>query len=508
MARERFRFGAFLLDAGRGALLEHGIPVAIGSKALSLLRALVEARGEVVSKAALMDAAWPDTNVEESNLTVQIAALRSRLRGSQNEEDWIVTFRGIGYRFAGPLSVEEREAPAVQPKVPTLGPKPSIAILPFATVGSDPEQTHFATGLADQLIADMSKLAGLLVVAHDSSLARKARLADIRSVARELGVGFVVGGSLRRAGDRVRVGAHLTEATTGRHLWVERFDGDLADTLSLQDEVAGRVVAIVANALAAGPPISHPYPTNIEAHDFFVRGRELVMCSPKGNGLARRLLGKAIELEPGFPGAYACLAISHYGAAINYDEDPETNRSLGLAYARKAVSLGRNDPVAHRALAFVHLYAGKPDEAESEIQTALRINPDFADGLAATGGLRVLQGRPTEAIALLRRALSINSFPPGWYFWDLGFGCYAASRYADAVEVLSRDEIERSPARRILAASYAQLGLMTDAVNAAREFLKVNPRFRASTWANTQAFERPEDRQHFVDGYRKAGLPF
>jgi TolB-like protein/Tfp pilus assembly protein PilF len=507
MARERFAFGPFLLDTGREALFEHGLPVAIGGRALALLRALVEARGQVVAKSALMDAAWPDTSVEESNLTVQIAALRGRLRASPDAEEWIVTFPRVGYRFAGPLSVEQHEAPTSHARPPALGPKPSIAVLPFTSMSGDPEQAHFADGLAEDLATDLSKLPGLQVIPPNSSFVGTAGPTDIRSATRGLGVRYVIGGSVRRAAGRVRIGVQLTEPAMNRHLWAERFDGDLADVFSLQDEVVGKIVAALANVLPLAPPATRRRTTDIEAHDFLVRGRVLLMHSPGGNNLARTLLAKAIALDPASAEAHACLAISHYGAAVNYGEAAEANRVLGLACARKAVSLDPNDPSAHRALGYVRLYAGELEEAEAEWQTALRIKPNHADILANMADLRILQGRPGDAVAWVEKALRLNPYPAGWYYWTLGFAYYAAGRYAEAADALRKEEVGRLPAKRILAASLAQLGRMDEACEEARRFLEINPGFLAYRWAATQPFNRHEDRQHFVDGYLKAGLP-
>ncbi|HZA91575.1 MAG TPA: tetratricopeptide repeat protein [Gemmatimonadales bacterium] len=511
MTPERFAFGPFTLDAGCGGLFEHGRPVAMGSKALALLRALVEARGHVVAKADLMDAAWPSTNVQESNLTVQIAALRRRLRVSTGGEEWIATFPRMGYRFAGSLSVEECDASIINAK-PALGPEPSIAVLPFVNKSIDPEQAHFADGLVDDLITDLSKVPGLLVIASHSSFAFKAKPADAQSIAKELGVRYVIEGSVRRAAGQVRIGVHLTQARISRCLWAERFDGDLADVFHLQDEIVCKVVAALANVLPLGPladdaPLARSRPTNIEAYDFLVRGRVLLLHSPTGNMLARTLLAKAVELDPDLGEAYACLAISHYGAAINYGEDTERNQALGRAYAQKAVSLDLNDPLAHRAFGYVRLYEGRLEEAEAAFQTALRINPNHADVLANMAGLRVLQGRPDDAIEWAETALRLNPYPPGWYYWDLGFAYYASGRYAEAVDVLRKEEVGRLPAKRILAASLAQLGQITEAHEEARRFLEINPGFLASRWAAAQPFRRDKDRQHFVDGYIKAGLP-
>ena len=508
MAPQRFAFGPFVLDAGNGALFEHGLPVAIGSKPLALLRALVEAHGQVVPKAALMDAAWPNTNVEESNLTVQIAALRKRLRVSADAEEWIATFPRVGYRFAGPLTIQQREAPIVDAGR-ALEADPSIAVLPFAYMSLDPEQAHFADGLVDDLITDLSKVPGLLVTASHSSFAFKARSADTQSIAKELGVRYVVEGSVRRVAGQVRIGVRLTETATNRCLWAERLDGDLADVFRLQDQVARKVVAALANVLPLGPVLDDAprRRTTIEAYDFLVRGRVLVMHSPAGNDLARTLLAKAAELDPNLAEAHAWLAISHCSAAIHYGEDFNANQARGLAYAQKAISLDMSDPIAHSVLGFARLCEGMLEEAESAFQTALRINPNHADTMVNMAGLRVLQGRPHDAVELAENALRLNPYPPGWYYWDLGFAYYAAGRYTEAVRVLRKEEVGRLPAKRILAASLAQLGQLTEAREEACRFLEINPGFLVSHWAATQPFRRDEDRQHFVDGYVKAGLP-
>jgi len=508
MAPQRFGFGPFVLDARNGALFEHGLPVAIGSKSLALLQALVEAHGQVVPKATLMDAAWPNTNVEDSNLTVQIAALRRRLGVSAEGEEWIATFPRVGYRFAGSLTIEPGAA-AIVDADRTLEKEPSIAVLPFTNLSLDPEQGHFADGLADDLITDLSKVPGLLVIASHSSAAFKAKSADPRSVARILGARYFVEGSVRRAADQVRIAVRLNEATVNRCLWAERFEGNLADVFGLQDQVVRKVVASLASVLPLGPVLDDAprHRTAIEAYDFLVRGRVLVMQSPSGNALGRALLVKAIEIDPNLAEAYAWLAVSHYGSAIHYGEDFNANQALGLTYAQKAMSLDRSGPMAHSVLGYARLCEGRLDEAESALRTALRINPNHADTMVNMANLRVLQGQADEAVELAENALRLNPYPPGWYYWDLGFAYYAAGHYTQAVRVLRKEEVGRLPAKRILAASLAQLGQLSEAHEEACRFLEINPGFLASRWAATQPFTRDEDRQHFLDGYIKAGLP-
>ncbi|MCO5064268.1 MAG: winged helix-turn-helix domain-containing protein [Rhizobiaceae bacterium] len=511
MAFQRYIFGPFVLDAGSGVLLEHGRPVAIGTKPFALLKALVVANGQVVPKVALMDAGWPNTNVEESNLTVQIAFLRKRLGIALDGDEWIATFPRIGYRFAGPLSIEHLDVPFTDPGR-ALEDAPTLAVLPFAYMGLDPEQAHFADGLVDDLITDLSKIAGLRVIASHSSFALKARSADEKSIARDLGARYVVSGSVRRSARQIRISVHLTETKMFRSLWAERFDGDLADVFHLQDQVVRSVVKELAKVLPLGSLsgdalLTRRRTANIDAYDFLVRGRVLVMQSPAGNDLARTLLLKASELDPNLAEAHAWLAISHYGAAIHYGEDFKANQTLGLDYVQKAMALDTHDAMAQSVLGFARLCEGQLEQAESSFQTALRINPNHADTMVNMANLRVLEGRPHDAVQMAEKALRLNPYPPGWYYWDIGFAYYAAGRYTQAVRVLRKEEIGRLPAKRILAASLAQLGQLAEAQEEARRFLEINPRFLASRWAATQPFRRDEDREHFIDGYIKAGLP-
>jgi tetratricopeptide (TPR) repeat protein len=171
------------------------------------------------------------------------------------------------------------------------------------------------------------------------------------------------------------------------------------------------------------------------------------------------------------------------------------------------MSLDVSDAMAHSVLGFARLCEGVLDEAESAFRTALRINPNHADTMVNMANLRVLQGQPHDAVEFAENALRLNPYPPGWYYWDLGFAYYAAGRYTQAIRVLRKEEVGRLPAKRILAASLAQLGQLTEAHEEARRFLEINPGFLASHWAATQPFRRDEDRQHFLDGYIKAGLP-
>lgn len=385
--------------------------------------------------------------------------------------------------------------------------KPSIAVLPFTNMSSDPEQEYFADGLAEDLITDLSKVPGLLVIARNSTFAYKGKSVDIRSVARDLSVRFVLEGSVRREKARVRINAQLIDATDSSHLWADRFDRDLADVFLLQDEVVSTIVSALSGVLPAAVTSGTRRAASLEAYDLFVRGRALVTQSPESNRAAPPLLERAIKLDSRFADAHAWLAMSHHFAWAYWLDAPERHHSLALAAARRAVSLDPENAVAHAILGDVLIYDGKPDEGAAELATTLRINPNHADAWAFLGQLKAFEGNAIEGIGLLRNALRLNPHPPGWYYWLLGLAQYAAGQYADAVETLRHEATHRLGSQRILAASLARLGHVEEAREEARQFLALNADFSIQHWANTQPFRHEEDRQHFIDGYEQAGLP-
>jgi TolB-like protein/tetratricopeptide (TPR) repeat protein len=385
--------------------------------------------------------------------------------------------------------------------------KPSIAVLPFTNMSSDPEQEYFADGLAEDLITDLSKVPGLLVIARNSTFAYKGRSVDVRSVARDLRVRYVLEGSVRRDKARVRINAQLIDATDSSHLWADRFDRDLADVFLLQDEVVGTIVSALSGVLPAAVPSGTRRAASLEAYDLFVRGRALVTQSPESNRAAPALLEKAIELDSRFADAHAWLAMSHHFAWAYWLDAPERHHSLALAAARCAVSLDAENAVAHAILGDVLIYDGKPDEGAAELATTLRINPNHADAWAFLGQLKAFEGKAVEGIGHLRHAIRLNPHPPGWYYWLLGLAQYAVGQYADAVETLRHEATHRLGSQRILAASLARSGHMEEAREEARQFLASNPDFSIQHWASTQPFRHEADRQHFIDGYEAAGLP-
>lgn len=393
------------------------------------------------------------------------------------------------------------------PSPPALPSRAAIAVLPFTNMSSDPEQEYFIDGLAEDLITDLSKVPGLLVISRQSSFAYKGKPIDIRSVAKELDVRYVVEGSMRRAASRVRINAQLIDAEDGTHVWADRFDRELVDFFALQDEVVGKIVGALSGLLPSVRLVARKRATNLEAYDLFVRGRVLVNQSVESNRAARPLLERSIELDPGFADAYAWLAMSHLAGWVWWGEAAESQAPLALAAAERAVSLDPENAGAHAILGCVLIYGGRPEAAAVELATALRIDPNHADAWAFLADAKSYEGCADEAIDLMRNALRLNPHPPGWYYQYLGFIEYAAGRYGDAAETLRHAATHRLGSQRILAASLAQLGRIEEAKLEAAQFLDAYPIFSIRQWAGTQPFQREADRQHFVDGYRKAGLP-
>jgi TolB-like protein len=241
MQGTRFAFGPFLLDTEAGTLLRQGLPVPVGYRSLLLLTALVQQQGHVLAKATLMESAWPGTAVEEGNLSVQIASLRKLLGPAPDGSCWIATAPRVGYRFVG-KAVQVGDSPV---STEASAPAPSIAVLPFANLSQDETQRYFVDGLAEDLITRLGRLRWLFVSARNSSFAYRGSTVDVRQVGRELGVRYVLSGNVRRSQNRIRVSTELSDAATGRQVWIERHEAELTDVFALEDQIAAAVIASI-----------------------------------------------------------------------------------------------------------------------------------------------------------------------------------------------------------------------------------------------------------------------
>lgn len=505
MQGSRIAFGPFVLDSGAGTLLRNDVPVAVGHRGLKLLAALAGRPGDILAKAELMDAAWPAMAVEEGNLTVQIAQLRKLLGPAADGGEWITTVPRVGYSFTG---VTEQLGAAKRSPLPLPLPlpgKPSIAVLPFVNVSNDPEQESFADGLTEDLITDLSRNSGLFVIARNSAFAYKGKATDVREIARDLGVHYLLEGSARRTAGRVRINAQLVDAASSNHLWAERFDRSLDDIFAVQDEVTGKIVEALLGRLRAVPPRQRP--KSLEAYDLCVRARRLIDDSPQTAREAHLMLMRAVSLDPDYAEAYRWLAMNHWTGWVHWGEPIEPARSIALDLARKAVAIDPDDAGCHWVLAYLLAYDRNFAEADAEFAKAIALDPNEADIWATLSDLAVLDGRVEEGLEHIRKAFRLNPFPASWYYLTLGQAQYAAGTYEAAVETLRRDETYRTSSRRFLAASLAQLGRLDEARAEVDLFLVSNPHYTTGRWAMTEPFRDAATLAHFVDGFRKAGLP-
>ncbi|MEK1852320.1 MAG: adenylate/guanylate cyclase domain-containing protein [Phyllobacterium sp.] len=409
------------------------------------------------------------------------------------------------YRVWVPTStMQEYYGPADKSALP-LPAKPSIAVLPFTNMSNDPEQEMFVDGLVEDLITDLSRTTGLFVIARNSTFAYKSKPVDTRRIARDLGVRYLLEGSARRAGGRVRINVQLIDAVGGDHLWAERFDRSLEDIFAVQDEVTGKIVEALVGRLTAQPARNKP--ASLDAYDLCVRARGLSLQTALAAREAIFLLERAIAIDPEYAEAHRWLALNLWCGWAFGNEPMEPYRARAEVEAQRAVALDPNDAGNHWVLGIILGHERRFAESDTEFDATLKLDPNYADAWAMRSDLITLEGRPADAVEHVRKALRLNPHPPGWYYWMLGQAQYALRDYESAVQTLLRTETYRTPSRRILAASLAQLGRLEEARQEAELFMISNPHFTIRLWLLSHAFRDEDVRRHFVEGYRMAGLP-
>jgi adenylate cyclase len=407
------------------------------------------------------------------------------------------------YRLAG-INGSGAVTSAIELPLPD---KPSIVVLPFSNMSADAEQAYFVDGLTEDLITDLSKVPELFVIARNSSFSYKGKSIDARQIARELGVKYVLEGSVRRVTNRVRINAQLIDAAVGGQIWADRYDRDLSDIFAAVDEVIGKIVEALVGKLTAASLKERYRPANLEAYDLCLRGRAEWAHSAEAGVDAIPLFERAIALDPNYAEAYRWLAISQIYAWSHFGRPMDPLRQLSMASAKRAVELDPNDSGAHWVLAYALLFERRWDESATEFEIALRLNPNDADVWAEFADLKTFEGRGVEAIACAEKAFRLNPHPPSFYFWILGFAQFAAGLYEAAVKTLKNKATYRTESRRVLAASLAQLGKLEEAREEAKLYLAQNPKFRISHWLETHPYRDLGMRDRLLEGLRKAGLP-
>jgi adenylate cyclase len=510
MENEEIRFGRFRLDLGRPELRCDGQPVRIHRRALGILCALAEAKGEIVSKDELMARLWPGRIVEEGNLHVHVSALRKSLDEHGEGHSFVITVPGRGYRLADPTALRPvlSAEGALPPHLP-LPDKPSIAVLPFANMSGDQEQEYFADGMAEEIITALSRIGWLFVIARNSSFTYKSRAVDVKQVSRELGVRYVLEGSVRKSGNRVRITAQLIDATNGAHLWADHFDGSLEDVLDLQDQVAIRVAGVIEPALRAAEvrrALDRPRhdPT---AYDLYLHALPVTRSWERKDYLeALDRLSQAIKLDATYGPAFALSAAYHIALNANgWTEDPEATRQKAIWLARHALRNAGVDASTIGQAAWVLAYLGEDINVTTALMDqSLHINPSYADGWRWSGWLRLWAGLPDLAIDHFERSLRLNPLEPrSGTLMATGVAHFFARRLDQARTMLLRSLQQHPdwvPTNRFLAACYAHLGQLDEAKIVIKRLRALTP----VVLPNADNWRDPEQREFYLSGLRLA----
>src|SRR6478735_1163793 len=378
-----------------------------------------------------------------------------------------------------------------------LPDKPSIAVLPFQNMSGDPEQEYFSDGMTEDLITDLSKVSGLFVIARNSSFAYKGRSVNVQEIGRDLGVRFVLEGSVRKAGNRVRITAQLIDAGSGGHLWAERFDRDLTDIFSTRDEEQR---------------LRRHGTGNVEAYESWLRARELLTRGTRESVAQSRVMyRRAIEIDLNFARPHAGLALAAISEYVSgWAPDPAQALDEAERWARRAVELSDQEPVSHLALGAVLLWRRDHEGALAESRRMMALDPNFAQGYSATGLALMYAGRAAEALEPIAMAMRLDPLYPSMVLHFLAQANFSLGKYEIAAQQLV-DRIARTPgtdaSRMLLASCYGHLGRAEDARAAWVELLEVNPDFSLMQRARVLPYKNAGDFQRIAEGLAKAGLP-
>ncbi|NQD91461.1 CadC-family transcriptional regulator [Pseudomonas sp. CrR25] len=528
-----FVFEDCVLDQERRELTLRGHLVTVGPQVFDLLLHLVNNRDRVVSKDDLLDTVWSGRIVSESTITSHINAVRKAIGDTGEEQRLVRTVPRKGYRFVGEIKAVEighaqspatpssdERAPTAPKQTPPaaliLPDKPSITVLPFQNLSGDPEQDYFADGVVEDIIAALSRIRWLFVIARNSSFTYKGRAVGVQEIGQELGVRYVLEGSVRKSGNKVRITGQLIDATTGTHIWAERFEGLLDDIFELQDQITESVVGAVAPQLErAEIERAKRKPTeSLDAYDYYLRGTaKLHNGTQEAVEEALRLFYKAIELDPEFASAYGMAAWCHFWRKLNgWMNDRTREIAEGARLARLAVELGRDDAVAltRGGHALAHL-AGDVDSGIALLDRARLLNPNLAPAWYLGGILRALRGESDAAIEDLTHATRLSPLDPEMFRMQVGMALahFFAGRFDTAADwaekALGNLPSLLAPAA-LLAAGHAHSGRMDKAQQAIQRLHELDPSLRVSNLKDWLPIQRPEDLARFAEGLRLAGL--
>jgi TolB-like protein/cytochrome c-type biogenesis protein CcmH/NrfG len=513
-----FRFENCSLDTDRRELHRAGESIAVEPQVFDLLTYLIENRDRVITKDDMIATVWGGRIVSESTLTSRINSARKALGDSGDEQRLIRTFARKGFRFVGDVQLDAKPAGAAdgEPRRTALPApdRPAIAVLPFTNMSGEPEQEYFSDGISEDIITALSKLRWFLVIARNSSYIYKGKAVHLKQVADELGVRYVLEGSVRKDGDRVRITAQLNDVMTGSHIWAERYDRELAGVFAVQDEITEAIVAAIEPQLYAAENFraQRKPPDSMDAWDLVMRAlSHYWRVTRQDNVVAQALLEKATAIDPHYGQALGVLATSYMFTAHMGWIDLAKAIEIAERSAHAALQADSEDPWAHNALAHVYLFTGRYDDSIAEFELALRLNPNFALAQAYYGLSLSYSGRWQEADEAARRALRLSPRDPfsAVYMGIASYAQFLGRNYEEAMR-LAREAIrQRSDfvgAHRVLTAAAGMAGQLDVAKAALKDLQRAQPNISCAWIASNMPIRHDADRDHYLEGFRRAGL--
>ena len=518
-------FADFVLDADRRELRRNSELIAVEPQVYDLLLYLVQHRDRVVTKDDLIASVWGGRVTSDATLTSRVYAARKAIGDSGQYQRLIRTVPRKGLRFVGevhtPTTDDRLGALCAEPAFgePTgralpLPDRPAIAVLPFANMSDDPEQDYFSDGISEDLITALARLRWFFVIARNSSFVYKGKSVNIKQVAENLGVGYVIEGSVRREGDRVRITAQLNDVATGSHLWAERYDRDVSGVFAVQDEITEAIVASIEPQLYAAENFhsKRRAPDSMDAWGLVMRALSHFWQMTRADfGIAQELLEKAIAIDPHYGQALAVLSTSRSFCAYNGWSEMATSVPIAERTALAAIRADSEDPWAHHALGCVHVLRRRFDDALAEFELALDLNPSFALAQSVYGLALTFSGRWEEAGVATAKALRLSPRDPFAAIYN-GIAAHAqfvgrnyeeAMRLAGASVRLRTDHVS---GYRMLTAAAAMAGQAEIATAALQELRRGQPDFSLAWIAKNLPFKYEADRDHYLDAFRRAGL--
>jgi TolB-like protein len=518
----QFVFAGHTLDTDRRELRRGAETIVLQPQVFDLLVYLVQNRDRVVSKDDLIEAIWGGRIVSDSTLTSRVNAARKAVCDSGEKQELIRTVARKGLRFVGFVSTHETVHPvessadlhALARAALPLPDRPAIAVLPFVNMSGDPEQEYFSDGISEDIITALSKLRWFFVIARNSSFIYKSKAVHMKQVAEELGVGYVVEGSVRKIGDRVRITAQLNDVATGSHIWAERYDRELADVFAVQDEITEAIVAAIEPQLYAAETFHarRKTPESMDAWDLVMRSlSHYWRVTRQDNLVAQALLEKATTIDPNYGQALAVLSASHIFCVHMGWADLAATVPIAERAAVAAVRADNEDPWAHHALATVHLHCRRFEDSLAEFEWALRLNPNFSVAQGYYGLALCYCGRWQEGDLAARRALRLSPRDPfsAVYAGIAAYAQYVGRNYDEAIRFARESIRQRSDfvgAHRVLTVAAGMAGQADVAAAALQELRRAQPNISLDWIVHHMPIKESAELEYYLEGFRRAGL--